>query len=103
MLPMQGTWVRSLVRELDPTCHTPLKILRATRKTSAPNTGPLEKTLMLGETEGRRRRGQQRMRWSGVLMTQWTCLSKLRETVKDREAWCAAVRGVAKNWTRLSD
>ena len=63
----------------------------------------LEKTLMLGKIEGRRRRGQQRMRW-------WACitdsmdmtLSKLREVVKDREAWRAAVHGVPKSWTQLS-
>ena len=59
----------------------------------------LEKTLMLGKIQGRRRRGQQRMRWMTSL-TRWTCLSNLRELVMDREGWCAAVLGVAKSWTQ---
>ena len=63
----------------------------------------LEKTLMLGMIEGRRR-GQQRMRWlDGLIDSIDMRLSKLWDTVKDREAWCAAMHGVTKSWTRLSD
>ena len=109
---LQAPWTarrsnQSILKETSPGCSLKGLMLRLKLQYFGgllQRVDSLEKTLMLGESRGRRRRGQPRMRWlDGISDLMDVSLSELREMVMDREAWRAAIHGVTKNWTQLRD
>ena len=109
---MRGPWTAkrinlSILKEINPECSLEGRILKLRLQYFGhlmKREDSLEKTMMLGKCEGKRRRGQQRMRWlNSVIEATNMDLTKLREAVEDRRAWRALVHGVTKSWTRFND